>query len=125
MYWKAAIIKYKEEDRIRVGILLFYSQSSEEKPVMYILGKALGGSGIKRKWMVPMKIKRWLLYDYHSYPYATRFLGRKITVFDDNEFNLTEIGKRNKLWPFDKDMIKKKFPAMTKNVFKETGKKKK
>ena len=121
MYWRAAIVKYKGEDRIRVGILLFYTLSPEEKPVMYILG-ALDGIGIKRKWMVPMKIKRWLLYDYHSYSYAAEFL--KITILND-EFKLTEIGERYKLWLFDKEIIKKKFPAMTKNVFKETGKKKK
>lgn len=119
MYWRAAIVKYKGEDHIRVGILLYETQYLEEKPVMHILGGALKGSGIKRKWRKPMKIKRWLLYDYHSYSYATKFLRRTII----NEF--TEIGKRNKLWLFDKEIIKKKFPAITKNVFKETGKKKK
>ena len=121
MYWKSVIVKYKREDRIRVGISLFYTLSPKEKPVMYILG-ALNGSGIKRKWRVPMKMKRWLLYDHHSYSYATKFLKR--TIFKD-EFDLTEIGERNKLWLFDKEIIKKKFPAMTKDVFKETGKKKK
>ena len=122
MYWKAAIIKYKEEDHIRVGILLYETQYPEEKPVMNILGGALKGSGIKRKWRKPMKIKRWLLYEHHSYPYATKFLRRTII---NGEFKLTEIGKRNKLWIFDKEIIKKKFPTITKNVFKETGKKKK
>ena len=122
MYWKAVIVKYKGEDHIRVGIFLFYTQSPEEKPVTYILGRALGGSGIKRKWRVPIKIKRWLLYDYHSYPYATKFLKR--TIFNDKP-NLTEIGKRNRLWPIDADIIKKKFPAMAKIVFKETDRKKK
>ena len=116
------IVKFKGDNQIRVGIFLFYTQSPEEKPVMYILGGVLKGSGIKRKWRVPMKIKRWLLYDYHSYSYATKFLRR--TIFDD-KFNLTEIGKKNKLWLFDKEIIKKKFPAMTEEVFKETGKKKK
>ena len=121
MYWKSAIVKYEGEDSIRVGIFLFYTLSPEERPVMYILG-ALHGSGIKRIWRVPMKIKRWLLYDHHSCSYATRFLNR--TFFKD-EFNLTEIGERKKLWLFDKEIIKKKFPNMTKDVFKETGKKKK
>ena len=121
MYWKAAIVKYKGEDRIRVGILLFYTISPEEKPVMCILGN-LGGSGIKRKWRKPMKIKRWLLYDHHSYSYATRYL--KKTIFND-EFKITEIGEMKELGLFDKEIIKKKFPAMTKDVFKETSKKKK
>ena len=120
MYWKAAIVKH-ERDGIRVGILLFNTLSSEEKPVMYILGK-LNGSGIKRKWMVPMKIKRWLLYDHHSCSYATRFLKKTIFI---NEFELMEIGERNKLWPFDKEIIKNKFPTMARDVFKETDKKKK
>ena len=111
MYWEAVIVKYKREDRIRVGILLFYTLFPEEKPVMCILGN-LGGSGIKRKWRKPMKIKRWLLYDHHSYSYATKF-------FSKDEFKITEIGKRNKLWLFDKEIIKKKFPSMSKNVFKE------
>ena len=114
MYWKAAIVKYKGENRIRVGILLFYSLSPEEKPVMCILGVALNGSGVKRKWRKPMKIKRWLLYDYHSHSFATKSLNR--TIFND-EFKLTEIGKRNKLWLFDKEIIKKKFPAMSKGIF--------
>ena len=121
MYWKAAIVKYERLDQIRVGILLFYTLSPEEKPVMCILG-VLYGSGIKRKWMVPMKIKRWLLYDHHSCSYATKFI--KETIFYGG-FKLTEIGERNKLWLFDKDIIKNKFPTMTKDVFKETGKKKK
>jgi hypothetical protein len=112
MYWKAAIVKYKGEDRIRVGILLFYTLSPEEKPVMCILG-ALNGSGIKRKWRKPMKIKRWLLYDHHSCSYATKFL--KKTIFND-EFKLTKIGKKNELWLFDKEIIKKKFPAMSKEI---------
>ena len=121
MYWKAAIIKYKGENRIRVGILLFYTLSPEEKPVMFIWG-ILNESGVKRKWRKPMKIKRWLLYDYHSHSYATKSLNR--TIFKD-EFKLTEIGKRNKLWLFDKEIIKKKFPNISKEIFKEMNKKKK
>jgi len=121
MYWEAVIVKYKREDRIRVGILLFYTLFPEEKPVMCILGN-LGGSGIKRKWRKPMKIKRWLLYDHHSCSYATKFF--KKGIFND-KFEITEIDERNKLWPFDKEIIKKKFPSITKDVFKETGKKKK
>jgi len=121
MYWKAAIVKYEIDGRIRVGILLFNTLSSKEKPVMCILG-ALNGSGIKRKWTIPMKIKRWLLYDHHSCSYATKFF--KKGIFND-KFEITEIDERNKLWPFDKEIIKKKFPSITKDVFKETGKKKK
>lgn len=120
MYWKAAIVKYKGEDRIRVGILLFYTLSPEEKPVMCILG-ALDGSGIKRKWMVPMKIKRWLLYNYHSYSYAIKYLLERNFKSD---FKFTEIGKRNELWIFDKEIIKKKFPSMTIGIFREVKKKK-
>ena len=90
---------------------------------MYILG-ILNGGGIKRKWRVPMKIKRWLLYDYHSYSFATKFLNR--SIFKNKfVFNLTEIGERNKLWPPDKEIIKKKFPSMTKEIEKEMNKKKK
>lgn len=119
MYWKAVNLKYEGENHIRVGILIFQTKA-DEKPVLHILG-ALDGRGVKRKWRVPMKIKRWLLYDPHSYSYASRFL--KKTIFND-DFKLTEIGERNKLWPFDKDIIKKKFPNMARDIFGEVKKKK-
>ena len=120
MYWKAAIVKYEGEGHIRVGILLFQTKA-DEKPVLHILG-TLECSGVKRKWRKPMKIKRWLLYDPHSYSYATRYL--KKTIFND-AFKVTEVGEKYKLWLFDKEIIKKKFPTMTKDAFKETGSKKK
>lgn len=119
MYWKAINLKYEGEDRIRVGILLFYTLSSEEKPVMYILG-ALDGSGIKRKWRKPMKIKRWLLYDPHSYSYAARYLRK--TIFK-GAFKVTEVGEMKELGLFDKVIIEKKFPTMAKDIFREVKKK--
>ena len=119
MYWKAAIVKYEYYQV--VGIILFNTLSQKERPRLYVLGR-LEEKGLKNKWKRPMKIKRWLLYDHHSYSYASKFL--KGTIFND-DFKLTEIGERNKLWPFDKDIIKKKFPAMTKEIFKEMNKKKK
>ena len=120
MYWKAVNLKYERENHIRVGILLFETAKSEN-PVLCILGM-LECSGVKRKWTVPMKIKRWLLYDPHSYSYASRYL--KKTIFND-AFKVTEVGEMKELGLFDKDIIAKKFPTMTKDVFKETGKKKK
>ena len=57
-----------------------------------------------------MKIKRWLLYDPHSYSYATRYL--KKTIFND-AFKVTEVGEMKELGLFDKDIIAKKFPGMT------------
>ena len=112
MYWKAVNLKYEGENHIKVGILLFETTKEDEKPVLYILG-AIKGSGVKGKWRRPLKIKRWLLYD-HNHPYATRFL--KSTIFNDN-FKVTEFGKREMLYGFDKDIIAKKFPTMAKEVF--------
>lgn len=118
MYWKAAIVKYEGENHIRVGILLFQT-TKDEKPVLHILG-ALECSGVKRKWTVPMKIKRWLLYDPHSKSYATRFL--KKTIFND-AFKVTIIGeKMTELGLFDKDIIAKKFPNMSRDVFSKKKK---
>ena len=111
MYWKAAIVKYVGENHIRVGIFIFQTKA-DEKPVLHILG-ALECSGVKRKWRVPMKIKRWLLYDSHSYSYASRYL--KKTIFND-DFKITEIGEKTELGLFDKDIIFKKFPTMYKGV---------
>ena len=119
MYWKAAIVKYEGEGHVRVGIILFETAKSEN-PVLHILG-TLECSGVKRKWRKPMKIKRWLLYDPHSYSYATRYL--KKTIFND-DFKITEIGEKTELGLFDKDIVKKKFPSMTKE-WVETKRKKK
>ena len=119
MYWKAAIVKYEGEGHIRVGIFLFQTMT-DEKSVLHILG-TLECSGVKRKWRVPMKIKRWLLYDPHSYSYASRYL--KKTIFND-AFKVTEVGEKYKLWPFDKDIIAKKFPNMVRDIFREVKKKK-
>ncbi len=120
MYWQAAIVKYKGENHVRVGIFLFETAKSEN-PVLHILG-TLECSGVKRKWTVPMKIKRWLLYDPHSYSYAARYL--KKTIFND-AFKVTEVGeKKEMLYGFDKDIIAKKFPNITKDIFREVKKKK-
>jgi hypothetical protein len=119
MYWKAVNLKYEGENHIRVGIFL-YKTKADEKPVLHILG-TLECSGVKRKWRVPMKIKRWLLYDPHSYSYATRYL--KKTIFND-AFKVTEVGEMKELGLFDKDIIAKKFPSMTRDIFREVKKKK-
>lgn len=111
MYWKAAIVKYEGENHVRVGILLFETSKSEQ-PILYILS-AINCSGVKGKWKKPVKIKRWLLYDPHSYSYASRFL--KKTIFND-DFKITEIGEKTELGLFDKDIITKKFPTMAKEV---------
>ena len=111
MYWKAVNLKYKGENHIRVGILLFQTKA-DEKPILYILG-TLECSGVKRKWRVPMKIKRWLLYDPHSCSYATRFLRK--SIFND-AFKVTEVGEMKELGLFDKDIIAKKFPSMTAEI---------
>ena len=113
MYWKAAIVKYEGENHIRVGILLFETAKEDENPVLYILG-AIEGNGVKGKWRRPLKIKRWLLYDPHSHSYATRYL--KKTIFN-NDFKVTEIGRKSLLYGFDKDIIAKKFPTMAKEMF--------
>ena len=105
-------LKYEGENHIRVGILLFETSKSEN-PMLCILG-TLEGSGVKRKWRKPVKIKRWLLYDSHSYSYATRYLNK--TIFN-NDFKITEIGGKSLLYGFDKDIIAKKFPTMAKEVF--------
>ena len=68
-----------------------------------------------------MKIKRWLLYDPHSYSYATRYL--KKTIFND-AFKVTEVGEMKELGLFDKDIIAKKFPTMARDIFREVKKKK-
>ena len=120
MYWKAAIVKYEGEGHVRVGIFL-YKTKSDEKPVLYILG-TLECSGMKRKWRKPMKIKRWLLYDPHSYSYATKFL--KKTIFND-PYEVTVIGEMMELGLFDKDIIAKKFPNMARDIFREVKKKRK
>ena len=119
MYWKAAIVKYEGEGHVRVGIFL-YKTKADEKPVLHILG-TLECSGVKRKWRAPMKIKRWLLYDPHSYSYAARYL--KKTIFND-AFKVTEVGEMKELGLFDKDIIAKKFPTMTRDIFREVKKKK-
>ena len=119
MYWKAAIVKYEGEGHVRVGIFL-YKTKADEKPVLHILG-TLECSGVKRKWRKPMKIKRWLLYDSHSYSYASRYL--KKTIFND-AFKVTEVGEIKELGLFDKDIIAKKFPMMARDIFREVKKKK-
>ena len=119
MYWKAAIVKYEGEGHVRVGILLFQTKA-DEKPILHILG-TLECSGVKRKWRAPMKIKRWLLYDPHSYSYATRFLRK--SIFND-AFKVTEVGEMKELGLFDKDIIAKKFPTMARDIFREVKKKK-
>ena len=119
MYWKAAIVKYERENHIRVGIFIFQTMT-DEIPVLHILG-ALECSGVKRKWRKPMKIKRWLLYDPHSYSYATKFL--KKTIFND-AFKVMEVGEIKELGLFDKDIIAKKFPSIARDIFKEVKKKK-
>ena len=119
MYWKAAIVKYEGEGHVRVGILL-YKTKADEKPVMHILG-TLECRGVKRKWRVPMKIKRWLLYDSHSYSYATRYL--KKTIFND-AFRVTEVGEMKELGLFDKDIIVKKFPTIARDIFRVKKKRK-
>ena len=118
MYWKAAIVKYEGEGHVRVGIFL-YKTKADEKPVLHILG-TLECSGVKRKWRVPMKIKRWLLYDPHSYPYASSYL--KKTIFND-AFKVTEVGEMKELGLFDKDIITKKFPNMARDIFRVKEKK--
>ena len=120
MYWKAAIVKYEGENHVRVGILLFETMT-DKKPVLHILG-TLECSGVKNKWRKPMKIKRWLLYDPHSYSYATKYL--KKTIFND-AFKVTEVGEMKELGLFDKDIIAKKFPTMARDIFREVKKKKK
>ena len=119
MYWKAAIVKYEGENHIRVGILLFETAKSEQ-PILCILS-VIDCSGMKNKWRRSIKIKRWLLYDPHSYSYAARYL--KKTIFND-DFKIMEIGEKTELGLFDKDIIKKKFPSMTKE-WVETKRKKK
>ena len=119
MYWKAAIVKYEGEGHVRIGIFL-YKTKADEKPVLHIL-EMLECSGVKRKWRKPMKIKRWLLYDPHSYSYASRYL--KKTIFND-AFNVTEVGEMKELGLFDKDIIAKKFPTMARDIFREVKKKK-
>ena len=119
MYWKAAIVKYEGEGHVRIGIFL-YKTKADEKPVLHILGW-LECNGVKRKWRKPMKIKRWLLYDPHSYSYASRYL--KKTIFND-AFNVTEVGEMKELGLFDKDIIAKKFPNMARDIFREVKKKK-
>lgn len=111
MYWKAVNLKYEGENHIRVGILLFQTKA-DEKPVLHILG-ALNGSGVKRKWRKPMKIKRWLLYDPHSYSYASRFLRK--SIFND-PYEVTEVGKKEELGIFDRSIIIRKFPSMTADI---------
>jgi len=118
MYWKAVNLKYEGESHIRVGIFLFQTMT-DKNPVLHILG-ALDCNGVKRKWRVPMKIKRWLLYDPHSYSYATRYLK---TIFND-AFRVTEVGEMKELGLFDKDIIEKKFPNMAGDIFREVKKKK-
>jgi len=120
MYWKAAIVKYEGEGHVRVGIFLFQTMI-DEKPILHILG-TLECSGVKRKWRKPMKIKRWLLYDPHSYSYATRYLKR--TIFNDT-FKVTEVGEMKELGLFDKNIIVKIFPNMARDIFREVKKKKK
>ena len=119
MYWKAAIVKYEGEGHIRVGIFL-YKTKADKTPVLHILG-TLECSGVKRKWRVPMKIKRWLLYDSHSFSYATRFLMKNI--FND-PYKVTVVGEMKELGLFDKDIIAKKFPNMARDIFREVKKKK-
>lgn len=119
MYWQAARVKYGGRDQIQVGILLFETLHSE-KPVLCVLGR-LKCDGIKKKWEKPMKIKRWLLYDPHSYSYASRYF--KKTIFND-AFKVTEVGEMKELGLFDKDIIAKKFPNMAKDIFREVKKKK-
>ena len=119
MYWKAAIVKYEGENHVRVGILLFETSKSEQ-PILCILS-VIDCNGVKNKWRKPVKIKRWLLYDPHSYSYAARYL--KKTIFND-DFKIMEIGEKTELGLFDKDIIKKKFPSMTKE-WVETKRKKK
>ena len=114
MYWKAAIVKYEGERHVRVGIFL-YKTKADEKPVLHILG-TLECDGVKRKWRVPMKIKRWLLYDPHSHSYASRYLKR--AIFNDT-FKVTEVGEMKELGLFDKDIIAKKFPIIVRNIFRE------
>ena len=119
MYWKAAIVKYEGEGHVRVGIFLFQT-ITDEIPVLHILG-ALECSGVKRKWRVPIKIKGWLLYNPHSYSYATRYL--KKTIFND-VFRVTEVGEMKELGLFDKGIISKKFPNMARDIFREVKEKK-
>ena len=119
MYWKAAIVKYEGENNIRVGILIFESLTSEH-PILCVLS-VINCSGVKNKWRKPVKIKRWLLYDPHSHSYATRYL--KKTIFND-DFKITEIGGKSLLYGFDKDIIAKKFPSMSRDIFREVKKKK-
>ena len=103
-------MKYDGESRGRIGILIFQSIKSE-KPELYILG-AMNCSGVKRKWRKQRKIKNWLLYNPHSYSYATRYLKR--TIFNEG-FEVMMIGEKEKLGLFDKDIIIKKFPNLTKD----------
>ena len=119
MYWKAVIVNYEGEGRVRVGILLFQTMT-DEKPVLHILG-ALECSGVKNKWRKPMKIKRWLLYDPHSCSYATRFLMK--TIFND-PYKVTVVGEMKELGLFDKDIIAKKFPMMARDIFRVKKKRK-
>ena len=112
-------MKYEGENHIRVGIFIFQTKA-DGIPVLHILG-TLECSGVKRKWRKPMKIKRWLLYDPHSYPYASSYL--KKTIFND-AFKVTEVGEIKELGLFDKDIIAKKFPTMARDIFKEVKKKK-
>ena len=111
MYWKAIIVRYGGDHEKRVGIML------ENRPKIYILG-CLENSGMKKKWRKQMKIKRWLLYNPHSCSYATHYLRK--TVWKDT-CTVEEIGREEMLYGFDRDIIMKKFPGMT----KEWGKKKK
>ena len=114
MYWQAAIVKYEGERHVRVGIFL-YKTKADEKPVLHILG-TLECDGVKRKWRVPMKINRWLLYDPHSHSYASRYLKR--TIFNDT-FKVPEVGEMKELGLFDKHIIAKKFPIIVRDIFRE------
>ena len=110
MYWKAIRVRYEGDDSVRVGIRIYPTLHSE--PILNILG-ALECSGVKRKWERPMKIKRWLLYNPHSYSYATHFLNK--TIHND-VFEIVEFGEKGLLYGFDEDIIAGKFPSMVSNL---------
>lgn len=86
-----------------VGIIVGDTKDPVVKPA-FIIFSMIRAKGRKRKWEKPKKIKNWILYKNWQKSFLTtssQLLG----------YTLKIVSRENLLYYFDKEIIKKRYPA--------------
>ena len=98
MYWKAWTAWETHSGHL-IGIALFLGPN-DKKPVVYIF-KTLDSTALKKKWIVPRKIKKWVLFNYFC---ATHFPKAKLLYLQEEPevLSQSEISIITNKFPFQK-----------------------